>query len=53
MYACQSNTICSNENTIINKEKNIECCKLICTVYLRCLFKYEYYYLIYYVCIIQ
>ena len=45
MYACQSNTICTNENIIINKEKkNIECCKLICTVYLRCLFKYVYYY---------
>ena len=39
MYACQSNEICKNENTIINKEKK-ECCELICAVYLRCLFKY-------------
>ena len=27
MYACQPNTICTNENTIMNKKKkNIECC---------------------------
>ena len=35
------------------KKKNIKCCKLIRTVYLKYLFKYVYNYSIYYVCIIQ
>ena len=45
-------TICTNKNTTFIKIKNMECCKLICTVHLRCLLV-RCIIIPYYVCIIQ